>query len=76
MTPVELIVKLATYRGECMRFCAYCPDDFNTAEVKECVEKLVKDHYSLEKENEELLRDITALQSAYRKETGHDYKFT
>ena len=39
MTPHELLDKLINYQGPCMRFCAYCPEDHNTAEIKECVEE-------------------------------------
>ena len=45
MTPNELIVMLASKLGPCGRFCAYCPDDINTAEVKDCVEDMQRKIY-------------------------------
>lgn len=74
MTPHELILLLADKVGPCMRLCAYCPDDLNTAEVKECVEKMYKEIYSLQNDKDELMKKIIKLRAAYRKETGNDYR--
>ena len=38
-----------------MRVCAYCPEDFNTAEVKECVEKMYKEIYLLQQDKDKLM---------------------
>lgn len=73
MTPHELIQQLATYKGPCNRFCAYCPEDFNTAEVKECVEKMYKEIYKLQQDKDVLLEDIIKIRAAYRRVTGKDY---
>ena len=73
LTPHELIMKLATYQGPCMRFCAYCPEDHNTAEVKECVEEMYKEIYLLQQDKDKILEDLIKLAKAYRDLTGHDY---
>ena len=73
MTPHELIQHLTTYQGPCMRFCAYCPEDTNTAEVKECVEKMYKHIYRLQADKDRLLEDLLAIRKAYREATGHEY---
>jgi hypothetical protein len=57
-----------------MRFCAYCPEDHNTAEVKECVEKMYKEIYALQADKDKLLEAIIKLRAAYRSATGKDYK--
>ena len=59
-----------------MRFCAYCPEDHNTAEVKECVEKMYKEIYLLQSDKDKLLEDLIKLRIAYRDVTGHDYRDT
>lgn len=74
MTPHELIIQLGSYVGPCNRFCCYCPDDFNTAEVKECVEKMYKEIYALQADKDKLLEDIIKVRKAYRDATGHDYQ--
>ena len=74
MTPHELIMQLATHEGPCMRFCAYCPEDYNTAEVKECVEKMYKEIYALQSDKDNLLEALIKVRAAYKKETGNDYK--
>lgn len=56
-----------------MRFCAYCPEDHNTAEVKECVESMYKEIYALQADKDKLLEDIIKLRAAYRSVTGKDY---
>lgn len=73
MTPHELIQQLISYKGPCMRFCAYCPEDFNTAEVKECVEKMYKEIYKLQQDKDVLLEDLIKVRAAYKEETGRDY---
>lgn len=74
MTPHELIVLLASYKGPCNRFCCYCPEDFNTAEVKECVESMYKEIYKLQQDKDELLKDLIDIRKSYREVTGFDYK--
>ena len=74
MTPHELIIELASYQGPCMRFCAYCPEDHNTAEVKECVENMYKEIYLLQQDKDKLLEDIIKLRTAYKEATGIDYR--
>ena len=73
MTPHSLIQQLSTYQGPCNRFCAYCPEDFNTAEVKECVESMYKEIYKLQQDKDVLLEDLIKIRTAYKKITGHDY---
>lgn len=74
MTPHKLIQQLINYQGPCMRFCAYCPEDHNTAEVKECVESMYKQIYLLQQDKDKLLEDIIKLHKAYKEATGHDYQ--
>lgn len=74
MTPKELLNKLITYEGPCMRLCAYCPEDFNTREVKECVEKMCRDIYALQSDKDELLEALIKVRAAYKEATGHDYQ--
>ena len=74
MTPHELIQKLVNYQGPCMRWCAYCPEDFNTAEVKDCVEKMYKEIYALQSDKDMLLESLIKIRAAYRSATGKDYK--
>jgi hypothetical protein len=57
-----------------MRFCAYCPEDHNTAEVKECVEKMYKEIYALQQDKDLLIEDIIKLRQAYKEATGVDYR--
>lgn len=75
MTYKELLNKLTTYEGPCFRLCSYCPEDFNTAEVKECVEDLVKNVYKLRAMNDTLREKLAEIQEAYHKETGKDYAY-
>ena len=56
-----------------MRFCAYCPEDHNTAEVKECVEKMYKEIYALQSDKDNLLEALIKVRAAYRARTGEDY---
>lgn len=57
------------------RFCAYCPEDFNTAEVKECVEKMYKEIYALQADKDMLLEHLVKLRAAYRSVTGKDFEY-
>jgi len=74
MTPHELIMLLVSKTGPCFRACAYCPEDLNTAEIKECVEKMYKEIYKLQQDKDILLEDIIKIRKAYREETGNDYR--
>lgn len=74
MTPHELIIQLATYKGPCNRFCCYCPEDFNTAEVKECIEGMYKKIYKLQQDKDELLKDLINIRKSYKEVTGFDYR--
>lgn len=56
-----------------LRWCAYCPEDFNTAEVKECVENMYKKIYLLQQDKDKLLEDIIKLRKAYKEATGYEY---
>lgn len=76
MTPQELIVKLASYQGPCMRFCAYCPDDYNTAEVKECVEEMLRQIYRNQQTIDDLMKELIKVRQAYKDETGKEYPMT
>jgi hypothetical protein len=73
MTPHELITMLTDKLGPCGRFCVYCPEDINTGEVKECVEKMYKEIYSLQADKDLLLNDIVKLRAAYKSVTGKEY---
>ena len=80
MTPQEFLSKIISYRGPCLRLCAYCPEDFNTAEVKECVEEMIRTNYKLrqdldelKKEYEHTLKELNTLRTAYREAAGHEY---
>ena len=74
MTPHELITMLTEKMGPCGRFCAYCPEDINTAEVKECVEKMYKEIYELQQDKDKLMEHIVMLMKAYKEISGYDYK--
>jgi hypothetical protein len=74
MTPHELIIQLATYQGPCMRFCAYCPEDHNTKEVKQCVEKMYEEIYKLQQDKDVLMEDLVKIRKAYKEATGSDYR--
>ena len=73
MTPHELIIMLSEKVGPCGRFCSWCPEDINTAEVKECVERMYKEIYALQADKDKLLEDLVTLNKAYKDVTGHDY---
>jgi hypothetical protein len=55
--------------------CSYCPEEFDTAEVKECVEDMIRTIYRLQRENNTLMVDLLDLHTAYKKETGKEYNF-
>ena len=74
MTPNELIEKLVTHIGPCFRLCSYCPEDYNTAEVKECVEEMIRKIYVLQQTNDDLLKELIKIRRAYKNETGKEYK--
>lgn len=74
MTPHELIMMLSEKMGPCGRFCAWCPEDINTAEVKECVEKMYKEIYALQSDKDMLLESLIKVRAAYRSATGEEYK--
>ena len=74
MTPHELIIMLVSKVGPCGRLCCYCPEDINTAEVKECVERMYKEIYQLQADKDELLKDLLEVRKAYKEISGHDYK--
>lgn len=75
MTPHELVMLLASKTGPCFRACAYCPEDLNTAEIKECVEDMLKTIYSLQASKDSLLEDLVKINKAYRDVTGCDFDF-
>lgn len=74
MTPHELIVKLVNQIGPCGRFCAYCDEEFDTAEVKECVEKMYKQIYALQADKDKLLKDLISIRKLYKEKTGEEYE--
>ena len=74
MTPSELVALLATHEGPCFRLCSYCPDDYNTAEVKECVEEMIRKQYVLQEVNDDLLKELIKVRRAYKDKTGKEYK--
>lgn len=57
-----------------MRFCSYCPEDINTAEVKECVESMIKKIYALQAEIDSLTEQLDNIKEAYKEKTGEDYE--
>ena len=74
LTPKELINKLTTLEGPCMRLCAYCPEEHDTAEFKECVEGLIREIYVTEQCNSDLMKELIKVRTAYKEATGHDYR--
>lgn len=74
MTVKELLAKLVTQEGPCMRLCSYCPEDFNTREVKECVESMYREILALKQTNDELLEELVKTRAAYKEATGRDYQ--
>ena len=75
MTPHELIIKLIETVGPCGRICCYCDEVYDVAEMKECVENMLKEIYLLRSEKEMLMKDLIKIQSAYKEETGKDFIF-
>lgn len=74
MTPHELIELLTDKLGPCGRFCAYCPEDINTGEVKECVEEMLRKIYVVEQCNSDLMKELIKVRTAYKEVSGHDYR--
>ena len=74
MTPHELIQMLVDYQGPCGRFCAYCPENINTGEVKDCVEELQRKIYLVEQCNEDLMKELIKVRRAYKEATGNEYR--
>lgn len=74
MTLHELLQKIIDYQGPCMRFCAYCPDDFNTAELKECIEEAIRKEYIYKETWDDMMKEIIKIRAAYLRDTGHEYK--
>lgn len=74
MEPNELLSMLINYQGPCMRFCAYCPEDHNTAEIKECVEEMLRKIYVTEQCNKDLMKELIKIRHAYKEETGVEYR--
>lgn len=74
MTYKELLAQLVATEGPCLRLCSYCPEEFNTAEVKECVEDLVKTIYQLKQDIDQLQIENNFLRDFYKETTGSEYK--
>ena len=74
MTPHELITMLTDKLGPCGRFCAYCPEDVNTGEVKDCVEEMQRKIYIVEQCNDDLMKELIKVRAAYKEATGHEYR--
>ena len=73
MTPNELILMLTEKMGPCGRFCAYCPEDINTGEVKECVEEMQRKIYVVNQCNDDLTKELIKVRRAYKEATGKEY---
>ena len=73
MTPNELIIMLTEKMGPCGRFCAYCPEDINTGEVKECVEEMQRKIYVVQQCNDDLIKELIKIRKAYKEATGNEY---
>lgn len=74
MTPTELLSKLVSYTGPCFRICSYCPEEFKTKEVKECVENLIRENYQLQQDKVQLMVVLLNIMDAYKLKTGEEYK--
>jgi hypothetical protein len=74
MTPQELINKLVNLEGPCMRFCAYCPEEHDTAEIKECVEEMLRKIYVTQQCNDDLMKELIKIRKAYKDVTGFEYR--
>ncbi len=75
MEPAELIQKIISIKGPCLRTCAYCPESLDLGEIKECVENLIRENYDLQQRNDMLMKDIIRVVRAYQKETGRQFDF-
>jgi hypothetical protein len=73
LSPKELLNRLVMQTGPCMRLCSYCPEDFSTREVKECVEGMIREIYALRSDKDEMLTNLIKVRAAYKEATGHDY---
>ena len=73
MTPQELIQKIVSLEGPCMRLCAYCPEEHDTAEIKECVEELLRKVYLTQQCNDDLMKELIKVRQAYKELSGHEY---
>ena len=74
MTPQELIDKIVNLEGPCMRFCAYCPEEHDAAEIKECVEEMLRKIYVIQQCNDDLMKELIKVRRAYKEATGVDYR--
>ena len=74
MTPHELIQLLVNQQGPCMRFCSYCPENFVTKDVKDCVEGMYEQIYKLQQDKDMLLEDLIKIRKAYKDVTGFEYQ--
>ena len=74
MTPNELIQKLVNLQGPCMRFCVYCPEEHDAAEIKECVEEMQRQIYITQQCNDDLMKELIKIRRAYKEATGSDYR--
>ena len=73
MTPQELIVKLVSIEGPCGRLCSYCDEQFDTAEVKECVESMIRKIYLLQSNQDRIMKEMISMRQAYKEATGKEY---
>lgn len=74
MTLHDLLEKIINYQGPCMRFCAYCPEDHNTAELKECIEEAIRHEYLMKEVHDDMMKEIIKIRKAYKEATGVDYR--
>lgn len=76
MTVHDLIERLEACEGPCLRFCAYCPEDLQVAETKECLEDMYREMYELQMQNKLLERELAAVKKKFKEVTGHEYTNT
>ena len=76
MTSKELLNELTMIVGPCFRLCSYCPEDFKTAEVKECVEEMIRTNYRLRMDIEALKEELQRVKDKYKEVTGCEYQDT
>lgn len=74
MTLHDLLIKIVNMEGDCARFCAYCPDKLDTAEVKECIEEAIRHEYLMNEVHDDMLKEIIKIRQAYHRDTGKEYK--